>query len=146
MSIVNISDITVLSNPGRFNDPYVFKVTFECLAPLKDGMSFHSHLLHSLATHTQQIDLEWKLIYVGSAENASYDQELDSCMVGPVPMGVNSFEFEVRYFLGTFQQSYADHYAYRQLHLLLTASQRKTLSASPSSSSLVPTLEKNSSE
>jgi histone chaperone ASF1 len=37
MSIVNISDISVLSNPARFHDPYVFKVTFECLAPLKDG-------------------------------------------------------------------------------------------------------------
>lgn len=40
-------------------------------------------------------DIEWKLVYVGSAENESYDQELDTCMVGPVPMGVNSFEFEV---------------------------------------------------
>jgi histone chaperone ASF1 len=37
MSIVNISDISVLANPARFHDPYVFKVTFECLAPLKDG-------------------------------------------------------------------------------------------------------------
>jgi hypothetical protein len=41
-------------------------------------------------------DIEWKLIYVGSAESTSHDQELDSCMVGPVPVGVNSFEFEVR--------------------------------------------------
>jgi histone chaperone ASF1 len=40
-------------------------------------------------------DLEWKLTYVGSAESESFDQELDSCMVGPVPLGVNSFEFEV---------------------------------------------------
>lgn len=32
-------------------------------------------------------DLEWKLIYVGSAESEDYDQELDSCMVGPVPVG-----------------------------------------------------------
>lgn len=39
-------------------------------------------------------DIEWKLIYVGSAESEEYDQELDSCMVGPVPVGVNSFEFE----------------------------------------------------
>ncbi|KAK4048452.1 Histone chaperone asf1 [Microbotryomycetes sp. JL201] len=39
-------------------------------------------------------DLEWKLTYVGSAESESYDQELDTCMVGPVPVGVNSFEFE----------------------------------------------------
>lgn len=31
---------------------------------------------------------------MGSAESEEYDQELDSCMVGPVPVGVNSFEFE----------------------------------------------------
>lgn len=42
-------------------------------------------------------DIEWKLIYVGSAESESYDQELDTCMVGPVPVGVNSFEFEVSF-------------------------------------------------
>ncbi|GAA5940718.1 hypothetical protein JCM21900_002820 [Sporobolomyces salmonicolor] len=75
MSIINISDITVLNNPARFTDPYVFKITFECMAPLED-------------------DLEWKLTYVGSAESESFDQELDTCMVGPVPVGVNSFEFE----------------------------------------------------
>ena len=39
-------------------------------------------------------DLEWRLIYVGSAEGEQFDQELDTCMVGPVPVGVNSFEFE----------------------------------------------------
>lgn len=33
-------------------------------------------------------DIEWKLIYVGSAESEDYDQELDSCMVGPVPVGM----------------------------------------------------------
>ncbi|GAA5824752.1 hypothetical protein JCM10212_003140 [Sporobolomyces blumeae] len=75
MSIINISDITVLNNPARFTDPYVFRITFECMAPLED-------------------DLEWKLTYVGSAESESYDQELDTCMVGPVPVGINSFEFE----------------------------------------------------
>ncbi|BGP51491.1 Histone chaperone asf1 [Rhodotorula kratochvilovae] len=77
MSIINISDVTVLNNPGKFTDPYLFKITFECMAPLQD-------------------DLEWKLTYVGSAESDSFDQELDTCMVGPVPVGVNSFEFEVR--------------------------------------------------
>lgn len=39
-------------------------------------------------------DLEWKLIYVSSPGNEELDQELDDCLVGPVPMGVNSFEFE----------------------------------------------------
>lgn len=39
-------------------------------------------------------DLEWKLIYVSSPGNEELDQELDDCLVGPVPVGVNSFEFE----------------------------------------------------
>lgn len=56
-------------------EPYIFRVTFECISPLKD-------------------DLEWRLVYVGSAQSEKYDQELDSCLVGPVPAGVNSFEFE----------------------------------------------------
>lgn len=41
------------------------------------------------------LDLEWKVIYVSSAENASLDQTLDEILVGPVPVGVNKFVFEV---------------------------------------------------
>ncbi len=40
------------------------------------------------------VDLEWRLIYVSSPGNEELDQELDDCLVGPVPVGVNSFEFE----------------------------------------------------
>lgn len=36
-------------------------------------------------------DLEWKVVYVGSAENSSHDQTLDEILVGPVPVGVNKF-------------------------------------------------------
>jgi len=39
-------------------------------------------------------DLEWKLIYVSSPDREELDQELNDCLVGPVPVGVNSFEFE----------------------------------------------------
>ena len=39
-------------------------------------------------------DLEWKLTYVGSATSAEHDQELDSLLVGPIPIGVNKFIFE----------------------------------------------------
>ena len=42
----------------------------------------------------QCADLEWKLTYVGSATSAEHDQELDSLLVGPVPIGVNKFIFE----------------------------------------------------
>lgn len=36
-------------------------------------------------------DLEWKVLYVGSAQDASRDQILDEILVGPVPVGVNKF-------------------------------------------------------
>jgi len=52
-----------------------FEVSFECIAPLSD-------------------DLEWKMIYVGSAESEQYDQELESVLVGPVEMGINRFIFQ----------------------------------------------------
>jgi len=39
-------------------------------------------------------DLEWKLTYVGSATSDEHDQELDSLLVGPIPVGVNKFVFE----------------------------------------------------
>lgn len=72
MSIVSLLGINVLNNPARFSDAYQFEITFECLEPLKD-------------------DLEWKLTYVGSSRSLEHDQELDSILVGPVPVGVNKF-------------------------------------------------------
>ncbi|XP_042513468.1 probable histone chaperone ASF1A isoform X1 [Macadamia integrifolia] len=39
-------------------------------------------------------DLEWKLIYVGSAEDETYDQLLESVFVGPVNVGNYRFVFQ----------------------------------------------------
>ena len=44
---------------------------------------------------TSVADLEWKLIYVGSAESEEYDQVLDSVLVGPVYPGQYRFVFQV---------------------------------------------------
>ncbi|ODV62622.1 nucleosome assembly factor ASF1 [Ascoidea rubescens DSM 1968] len=74
MSIVSLLGINVLNNPARFTDPYEFEITFECLEPLSQ-------------------DLEWKLTYVGSSRSLDHDQELDSILVGPVPVGINKFLF-----------------------------------------------------
>lgn len=41
-------------------------------------------------------DLEWKLIYVGSAEDETYDQLLESVLVGPVNVGNYRFVLQVR--------------------------------------------------
>ncbi|KAL1308924.1 histone chaperone ASF1B-like [Arachis hypogaea] len=67
MSAVNITNVTVLDNPASFLTPFQFEI-YECLTPLKD-------------------DLEWKLIYVVSAEDETYDQLLESVLVGPVNIG-----------------------------------------------------------
>jgi len=40
-------------------------------------------------------DLEWKIIYVGSAESEEYDQTLDTVVVGPIIAGRHMFVFEV---------------------------------------------------
>uniref|UniRef100_A0A0D9V480 Histone chaperone ASF1A n=1 Tax=Leersia perrieri TaxID=77586 RepID=A0A0D9V480_9ORYZ len=59
MSAVNITNVAVLDNPTAFLNPFQFEISYECLIPLED-------------------DLEWKLIYVGSAEDENYDQLLES--------------------------------------------------------------------
>jgi len=75
MSAVNVTNVTVLDNPSMFLNPFQFEISYECLVPLND-------------------DLEWKLIYVGSAEDEKYDQVLESVMVGPVNIGNYRFVFQ----------------------------------------------------
>lgn len=47
---------------------------------------------HSLSISI--VDLEWKVIYVGSAESSDHDQVLDEISVGPVPVGHHKFVLE----------------------------------------------------
>ena len=61
-----------MDNPAPFGNPLQFEITFECLQPLED-------------------DLEWKVVYVGSAKSSTHDQILDEILVGPVPLGINKF-------------------------------------------------------
>ncbi|CAH9062115.1 unnamed protein product [Cuscuta epithymum] len=72
MSVVNLTNVSVLDNPAPFLNPFQFEISYECLTSLKD-------------------DLEWKLIYVGSAEDETYDQLLESVLVGPVNVGKYRF-------------------------------------------------------
>lgn len=75
MAKVQVLNLSILDNPTTFINPFKFEVTFECAENLPD-------------------DLEWKIIYVGSASNESYDQVLDSVLVGPVPQGRHRFVFQ----------------------------------------------------
>ena len=76
--------MTVLNNPTHFTNPFHFEITFECLEPLNGAAPPSSAepacQARALTMHTRRrAELEWKLIYVGSA----YDQQKDQ--VGPAP-------------------------------------------------------------
>lgn len=75
MAKVQVTNVAVLDNPTDFFNPFQFEITFECVEDLPD-------------------DLEWKIIYVGSASSESHDQTLDSVLVGPVPAGRHRFIFQ----------------------------------------------------
>jgi len=77
MAVVVVNNIEVNQQPGggAFTDPFQFEVTFECLDDLED-------------------DIEWKVVYVGSADDQEHDQELESILVGPVPKGTMKFLLE----------------------------------------------------
>ena len=45
-----------------------------------------------LLTHS---DIDWQIIYVGSAKESSKDQVLDSFSMGPLTNGVMQFSIEV---------------------------------------------------
>uniref|UniRef100_A0A0D9R207 Anti-silencing function 1B histone chaperone n=2 Tax=Primates TaxID=9443 RepID=A0A0D9R207_CHLSB len=77
MAKVSVLNVAVLENPSPFHSPFRFEISFECSEALAD-------------------DLEWKIIYVGSAESEEFDQILDSVLVGPVPAGRHMFVFQVR--------------------------------------------------
>jgi histone chaperone ASF1 len=73
MALVNVTNVIVLNNPSNdIRSPFEFEITFECLQELQD-------------------DLEWKIIYVGNAEDSTQDQVLEEVMVGPVQVGICRF-------------------------------------------------------
>lgn len=96
----------VLDNPTSFMNPFQFEITFECLQELDDGKISVVELIFCwryivritvlqngppLPSLSPKPDLEWKIIYVGSAHDSHQDQVLDEVLVGPVPVGLNKF-------------------------------------------------------
>lgn len=75
MAKVHILNVTVHNNPATFFTPFQFEIHFECLEELQD-------------------DLEFKIIYVGSAETYEFDQVLDQIVVDAVPQGQFKFMFQ----------------------------------------------------
>ena len=108
MALVSISNVEILDNPAPFTNPFQFEITFECVAELKGGTChlssfffskknchFHGNFVPFVCSFGKTSDLEWKVVYVGSAESEEYDQVLDSILVGPIPVGVNKFVMQV---------------------------------------------------
>ena len=75
MSSINILNIIPKNITSKFTDPFSFEVIFEVLSELKKEM-------------------EWKMIYIGSAEDKKYDQILETIEIdGPFHLGSMKFEF-----------------------------------------------------
>ena len=107
MALVSVTNVLVLDNPTAFANPFAFEITFECIqvGASRIGECFpplalvDRRVIGSRARRVRSVsqeledDLEWKLIYVGSADDEEMDQTLEEVMVGPVPVGVNKFVF-----------------------------------------------------
>jgi len=75
MAKVTIREVEVLNNDCSFVDKFQFKIRFDCIEDLQE-------------------DLDWKILYVGSANSTEFDQELDELSTGPIPVGVHEFVLE----------------------------------------------------
>lgn len=119
MSVVSLLGVEVQNNPAPFDAPYEFVITFECLEQLQKGsliVCYRAVLANSSHRSRVEVDLCWlcylvsfassclRVITITTAPSTSlletltrfsneYDQELDSILVGPLPIGVNKFTF-----------------------------------------------------
>jgi len=75
MAKVTISECQVMDAECGFGDPFRFRIRFNCIENLQE-------------------DLDWKIIYVGSANSNEHDQELDEMSTGPIPVGTHEFLLE----------------------------------------------------
>lgn len=75
MSSINVVNIVCKNPKDKFTSPFNFEIVFECLSELKN-------------------DIEWKLIYIGKADDTSFDQELESLLIGPLQIGQMKFDLD----------------------------------------------------
>ena len=110
MSVVSLLGVKVLNNPAPFDSKYQFEITFECLENLKNGRPLHwtdqrqahqaqiwSGRSPTSALLRRKLALAHAFLFSSSNPHitrSEHDQELDSLLVGPVPVGVNKFIFE----------------------------------------------------
>jgi len=79
MSRIHVTAVRILDDPKKcsFNNNLRFQICFNCINPGVED------------------ELEWKVVYVGSADDESQDQILDTCLVGPCSVGKNRFVLQV---------------------------------------------------
>ena len=75
MAQVHINNIVVKNNPAKILDGFSFDITFECFSPLPGTF-------------------DWKIIYIGSPNNPSCDQLVDSFDMDNLAPGVMQFTVE----------------------------------------------------
>lgn len=76
MAWVTVTNVTLKGlNPAPLSADFAFELSFLCL-------------------HDLTLPLHWRLIYVGSADDKSKDQEIESVELGPLKRGSLKFTFE----------------------------------------------------
>ena len=75
MASINILNIIPKTTINKFTDPFSFEIIFEVLSELTK-------------------EIEWKMIYIGSADDEKYDQILDTLEIGPLELGTMKFVFD----------------------------------------------------
>ena len=74
MASINILNIIPKNTTSKFTEAFSFEIIFEVLSELKK-------------------EIEWKMIYIGSAEDKKYDQILETIEIdGPFHLGSMKFE------------------------------------------------------
>lgn len=81
MEQVEVTEVAVLNPKGWFLEPIRLRVQFKVNHPLQKGNLCLS-------------ELEWKIIYVGSAESYVHDQLLDHFFMELTSKGTRTFEIE----------------------------------------------------
>ena len=76
-SSISIDKVTICNPNGKFTDEIVFDIEFQCTKPMK-------------------IPVNWKVIYMGSADSHEHDQVTRSIDVGPTEVGVNRVVFRAK--------------------------------------------------
>ena len=94
MSQVNVINVVVNESKTQFTEPISFDIFFEALQPLKHSKST-LHLQPNILTHS--IDITWKIVYIGQANDPARDQVLEEAEMEELQAGQMRFTFQVNY-------------------------------------------------